>query len=118
MNIVEESPNEGEMPVPPGAVWHDVLDDYATTLEAQRAYLDSVANGTTDAEPPAPFAIPTGLPPAPEAVRGAMESLHAATLNLFALHQNLPDRLERPAVGIAIARRSTTSTTPVLDRAL
>lgn len=118
MNIVEESASERELPAPPGAVWSDVLDDYATTLEAQRMYLDAVANGTTDAEPPPPFAIPAGLPPSPEAVRGVMESLHAATLSLFALHQNLPDRLERPTVGITIARRSTTSTTPVLDRAL
>ena len=35
----------------------------------RRAYLDAVASGASDAEPPAPFAVPTGLPPAPDAVR-------------------------------------------------
>jgi hypothetical protein len=99
-------------------VWHDVLADYAKTLEAQRVYLDAVASGTTDAEPPAPFVIPSGLPASPADVRGVIESLHAATSSLFELHQDLPDRLERPHVGSAIARRSTSGTTPVLDRAL
>jgi hypothetical protein len=118
VNVVEESADEPEAPAPPGAVWRDVLDDYATTLEAQRVYLDAVARGTTDVEPPAPFAIPTGLPTSPADVRAVIESLHAATVSLFALHADLPDRLERPQVGSAIARRSTSGTPSVLDRAL
>jgi hypothetical protein len=95
--------------------WRDVLDDYARTLEDQRAYLDAVAGGASDAEPPAPFLVPTGLSPAPDAVRTMIADLHAATLTVLAKHKDLPDRLA-PA-GNVILRRTTT-TVSVLDRAL
>ena len=102
-----------------GAIeWRDALEGYAKTLEAQRAYLDAVSSGASDAEPPAPFAVPTGLPPAPAAVREMIAALHAATLSALAQHADLPDRLERPRLGNAIVRRETSTATSVLDRAL
>jgi hypothetical protein len=117
MSVDEARP--ADAPAASGAAeWRDALDSYATTLEAQRAYLDAVASGTTDAEPPAAFAVPTGLPAAPDAVREMITTLHAATLTVLALHADLPDRLERPRLGIAIARRETSTATSVLDRAL
>jgi len=99
------------------AEWRGALDAYATTLDAQRAYLEAVASGVSDAEPPAPFEVPTGLPPSSDAVRGVIADLHAATMTVLAEHADLPDRLERPITGIAITRRTTT-TVSVLDRAL
>jgi hypothetical protein len=98
--------------------WTDALDGYSKTLEAQRAYLDAVAGGASDAEPPPPFAVPSGLPPAPAAVREMIATLHAATLTVLAQHAELPDRLERPRLGNAILRRETSTSTSVLDRAL
>ena len=97
--------------------WRDALDGYATTLEAQRAYLDAVSSGASDAEPPAPFTVPTGLPPAPVAVQEMIATLHAATLTVMAQHKDLPARLEPQRAGNVILRRTTT-TVSVLDRAL
>ncbi len=51
--IVDELRRDVDTSDPIGATqWRDALDAYATTLEAQRAYLDAVASGAADAEPP------------------------------------------------------------------
>jgi hypothetical protein len=97
--------------------WRDALDNYSTTLDAQRAYLDAVASGDFDVEPPAPFEVPIGLPPSPAAVREMITTLHAATLAVVARHADLPDRLVPPRAGLSISRRTTT-TVSVLDRTL
>ena len=99
------------------AEWRDALDGYAMTLDAQRAYLEAVASGDFDAEPPAQFEVPIGLPPSPAAVREMITTLHAATLAVAAQHADLPHRLEPPRAGVSITRRTTT-TVSVLDRTL
>lgn len=117
--IVEEPDREHDTAAPSSvAEWNNVLEAYAKTLEAQSAYLHAVSSGESDAQPPAPFAVPTGLPPSPDSLRALIESLHSATLTVLAQHADLPDRLERPRGGNAIARRSTSTTVSVLDRAL
>lgn len=116
--IVDELRRDVDTSDPIGATqWRDVLDAYARTLEDQRAYLDAVAGGASDAEPPAAFVVPTGLPPASDAVRSAIADLHDATLALLAQHKDLPARLEPQRAGNIILRRTTT-TVSVLDRAL
>ena len=115
---VDELRGDVDTSDPIGATqWRDALDSYAATLESQRAYLDAVAGGATDAEPPPPFQVPTGLPPSPDAVRSRIADLHAATLTVLAQHKELPDRLAPPRAGNVILRRTTT-TVSVLDRAL
>jgi hypothetical protein len=99
------------------AEWRNALNGYSTTLDAQRAYLEAVASGDFDAEPPARFEVPIGLPPSPAAVREMITALHAATLAVAAQHADLPDRLVPPRAGLSISRRTTT-TVSVLDRAL
>jgi hypothetical protein len=117
--IVEGPDREHDTAAPSSvAQWNDVLEAYAKTLEAQSAYLHAVSSGAPDAQPPAPFAVPVGLPPSPVSLRGLIESLHAATLTVLAQHADLPDRLERPRAGNSVARRSTSTTVSVLDRAL
>ena len=104
---------------PARAEWHDVLDDYATTLEAQRVYLDAVASGATDAEPPAPFAVPTGLPPSPDDRSRRDREPARRDAELFSPStRTSPTGSNAPRVGSAIARRSTSTTASVLDRAL
>jgi len=116
--IVDSLRGDADTSDPIGAVqWRDALDAYAKTLEDQHAYLDAVASGASDAEPPAPFVVPTGLPPAPDDVRGTIAQLHAATLTVIAQHEDLPARLAPPRAGNVILRRTTT-TVSVLDRAL
>ena len=117
--IVEGPDREHDTAAPSSvAQWNDVLEAYAKTLEAQSAYLHAVSSGAPDAQPPAPFAVPVGLPPSPVSLRALIESLHAATLTVLAQHDGLLDRLERPRAGNSIARRSTSTTVSVLDRAL
>ena len=99
------------------AEWRDALAGYSTMLDAQRAYLEAVASGDLDAEPPAQFDVPKGLPPSPAAVREMITTLHAATLAVAAQHADLPDRLVPPRPGLSISRRTTT-TVSVLDRTL
>ena len=117
--IVEETDPEHDTAAPSStAEWNNVLEAYARTLEAQSAYLHAVSSGEPDVQPPAPFAVPTGLPPSPDSLRALIESLHVATLAVLEQHDGLLDRLERPRAGNTIARRSTSTTVSVLDRAL
>jgi hypothetical protein len=117
--IVEEFGQEPETSAPDGAtVWHDTLAAYGNALDAQRTYLDAVSSGAPDAEPPAPFTVPAGLPALPDELRDLVATLHAETLMTLAQHAALPDRLAPTRVGLAIARRTTTTTVSVLDRAL
>jgi hypothetical protein len=119
MMIVEARDGEHDTAAPSGvAEWNNVLEAYGKTLEAQRTYLDAVSSGAAGAEPPAPFHMPTGLPPSPEGLRALIESLYTATLTVLAQHEGLLDRLERPRAGNAVARRTTSNTVSVLDRAL
>ena len=116
--IVDELRRDEDTSDPIGASqWRDALDAYAKALDAQRVYLDAVASGASDAQPPDPFVVPTGLPPAPDAVRGTIADLHGATFALLAQHEDLPDRLAPPRTDSVINRRTTT-TVSVLDRAL
>lgn len=102
------------------ARWRAVAEQYASTLAAQRAYLDAVSAGTAgDAEPPVAFIPPSDLPPPPPALVPLLETLQLETNALLEQHAELLDRLDRPSAERPAMRRASTPSRPAgLDKAL